>query len=333
MAPNDQLMEVLSRQLDDIETGWSLGTFGAIAEFTRDPGEPVMLARSAESVSAVTARGGLRLLAHPDLRLVASETPTTVGWTQRVALCLPREACAMSQRTGLTEIGADHDALRAEDRSAILFDLGLSTLQVDVCVRSGDPDVVAVLRRHSGASLFDREIMQVMLKASPHRVFISRIGRAEIFQPIPPPDGRSPDGPHTHVLAKLLAHGLTHAATDPVPEGWVPCAHIFPPHPLRDQLGRPHPFQARHDTFQHLLARYGDPDLVALKRRIVELVQSGQEPTSAGLPSDRVARATIRVTLRQLQAAAVSAGHLSAWLAAHDRPGPDDAHAAAEMTH
>ncbi len=32
---------LLAGQMADHETGWSLGTFGAIAEFTRDPDEPV----------------------------------------------------------------------------------------------------------------------------------------------------------------------------------------------------------------------------------------------------------------------------------------------------
>jgi hypothetical protein len=73
---------------------------------------------------------------------------------------------------------------------------------------------------------------------------VSHIGRAEVFQPIPPPGARSPDRPHTHVLPKLLARGRTHAATEPLPEGWIPSAHLYPAHPLRDQFGRKHAFQA-----------------------------------------------------------------------------------------
>jgi hypothetical protein len=47
----------------------------------------------------------------------------------------------MSGRQVFTEIGADGGALRAEDRDGVLFDLGLGTLQVDACVRVGDPAV------------------------------------------------------------------------------------------------------------------------------------------------------------------------------------------------
>lgn len=138
------------------------------------------------------------------------------------------------------EIGRDSDALRAEDREGVLFDLGLGTLQVDVCVRSSDPEVVAALRGCAGKSIFapGNEAMRVILAANPHRVFVSRIGRAEVFQPIPPPGGKSPSGPHSHVLPKLLAHGRTHAATEPLPDEWIPCAHFYPPHPLRDRFGQ-----------------------------------------------------------------------------------------------
>jgi hypothetical protein len=37
------LIDFLAGRLADTETGWSLGTFGAIAEFTRDANEPAAL--------------------------------------------------------------------------------------------------------------------------------------------------------------------------------------------------------------------------------------------------------------------------------------------------
>lgn len=70
--------------------------------------------------------------------MIASELPTRDDWSHRVALCLPHNSCAMSQRTGITELDPDREALRPEDRDAVLFDLGLSTRKVDVCVRSRD---------------------------------------------------------------------------------------------------------------------------------------------------------------------------------------------------
>ena len=316
------LLEFLAEQVADSEVAWSLGTFGAIAEFVRDAGEAVTIARSDHTVSVVTARGGLRIEASSGLRAIASESLTNESWNQRVALCLPQLVCAMSRRTVLTEIGPDRGALREEDRDAVLFDLGLGALQVDACVRSGDPRFAAQLRNCIGQPLFspDSGAMGAILASSPHRVFVSRVGRIEVFQPIPPPDGKSPSGPHTHVLPKLLRSGRTHAATEPIPADLVPCAHFYPPHPQRDAFGSRRPFQPQRDRkFQMLMARYGDARLVDIKRSVTEAVAADRGPPDAPITADRFGRAAVRIALRQVQAAGVRSPALTSWLSVHDR--------------
>lgn len=322
MPTDGDVMDVLAGQLADVEAGWSVGTFGAIAEFTRDLGEPADLHRDETAISVVTDKGGLRILSRPKPRLIASESPASESWSHRIALCLPHGSCAMHGRTTLTEIGADDEALRSQDQNNVLFDLGLGTLQIDACIRVGDPDEVAALRARAGRSVFapGNDAMRIILAANPHRVFISRVGRAEVFQPIPPPDGGSPDGPHTHVLPKLLAHGRTHAATEPVPDGLVPCAHLYPAHPLRDQFGRIHEFRPQHQAaFQELLEQYGEADSVELKRDVVQAVMAGRGPDALAVRNDRVGRATVRVTLRQLVSTGTLSSTLVEWLAAYDR--------------
>jgi hypothetical protein len=322
MTLQAQTSALLTEQIMSVETQWSLGTFGAIAEFSRDRDEPVKLTTSEHGIAAVTELGGVAISIVEELRPIASESSTTEAWNHRVALCLPRSLCAMNGRTELTELGADTDALRDEDRSGVLFDLGLNTLQVDVCIRSADPQVTAALRDRAGKSIFapGNDVMRIILAANPHRVFVSRIGRAEVFQPIPPPGGQSPNGPHTHLLPKLLAHGRTHAATEPLPEGWIPCAHVYPPHPLRDQFGRKRSFRRDyHDAFQTVLARYGTKEQVSLKRQVIDAVRAGRGPSMLTLPDDRFARAAVRVTLRQLQAITQTSPTLSEWLAGYDK--------------
>src|SRR5262245_20134857 len=306
----------------DPRTNWSLGTFGAIAEFARDADEPLTLSRSDFALAAMTGRGGIRIEPGNGVRPFASESTTRDSWNHRIALCLPERQCAMNQRTALTELGADREALREQHREATLFDLGLGALQVDVCVRVADADVAAELRSHTGRRLFDpgNPAMDVILAANPHRVFVSKLGRIEVYQPIPPPDGNSPTGPHTHVLPKLLQHQRTHAATEPVPEGWIPCAHLYPAHPAKDAFGRRRPFdRARHEAFQALLREFGEPELYALKQRVFAAVAAGEDPSIMSAANGRFARTSIRVALRQLQAAGHACPALTAWLAAHDR--------------
>jgi hypothetical protein len=110
-------LEFLDKQLRQPDTAWSVGCFGAIAEFTRSLGEPVTFHRNGDALSAVTARGGVRVSAQAGLRPIASESPTAEAWQHRVALCLPRQLCNMNSRRELTEIGPDVDALRVEERS------------------------------------------------------------------------------------------------------------------------------------------------------------------------------------------------------------------------
>src|ERR1043166_1899341 len=241
-APNAAI-ELLQQQIADADTQWSLGTFGGIAEFSRERDETVSLTQSATGASAVTARGGIAIDLPDACRPFAFETITRSAWSERIALCLPADGCAMNRRERLTELGPDHAALKPEHRGSILFDLGLSALQADLCVRIDDPDTATQLRNFCGRSLFDsaNPATGVLLKTNPHRVFISRIGRIEVYQPIPPASGKSPKGPHTHILPKLLNSGRSHAATEPIPDGWIPCAHLYPAHPVRDS-GHPASF-------------------------------------------------------------------------------------------
>jgi hypothetical protein len=324
-----QASQLIADRMKDPDTQWSLGTFGAIAEFSRDVDEEARFDFTAESMSALTRRGGIRIAPVEGLRPFASESISKLGWNHRIALCLPEASCAMNGRTTLTELGADAGALRSDDKESILFDLGLGAQQADLCVRIADSSVVAKLRDCVGRAVFEagNPAMSIILAASPHRVFMSRIGRVEVYQPIPPAGCKSPDGPHTHVLPKLLRHRRRHAATEPIPEGWVPCAHLYPPHPLKDAMGRIHEFdEARHNAFQEMLARYGDPAAQDLKARIVSLVNAGTGPDEAALPSGRSPRTSIRLALRQLKSVNPHSAVLQRWLAEYDRVDdePDD---------
>ena len=146
MVATAQIMYFLAGQLADTGTSWSVGTFGAIAEFSREASEAAELRQTSEAISVVTDKGGLCIVPHPNLRPIASESPATESWSHRIALCLPHSSCVMSGREVFTEIGADGDALRRQDRDGVLFDLGLGILQIDACVRVNDPAVVAALR-------------------------------------------------------------------------------------------------------------------------------------------------------------------------------------------
>jgi hypothetical protein len=317
------LRDWISAEIRDPGTSWSIGAFGAIAEFSRDSDEPAKFVCDPSRSEVVTPKGSVRIDGMKDVRPIAYETASRNPelWNHAVALCLPSADSAMSGRIVLTEIGPDDAALREDDRSAILFDLGLGTYQIDVCVRTSDAGLLSVLRASAGASVFDsgNTAMGAIIRSSPHRVFLSRVGRAEVYQAIPSPDAKSPDGPHTHVLPKLLRAGRTHSANDPIPEGWVSCAHLYPPHPAKDVFGRLKPFDRRdHDRFQGLFRTFGDPEFVKLKELTAEGVASGCDPSTIAAPT-RFARSAVRVALRQMQALGGSSPAIQLWRQVYDR--------------
>jgi hypothetical protein len=283
---------LLAGFLADPDTGWSMGTVGAVAEFVRGRDEPV----TSGDGTVLTRRGGIRLAPPDGLRLRAYETPAGPHdhWNHALALCLPAVAARAAGRTVVTDLGPDGAALDPAHRDDVLFDLGLGTPTVDVQVRTGDPDLLTALRAAIGRPFLESEALAAVLRAGPHRVFGTVCGRVEVYAPIPAPDGRSPDGPHTHLLPHLLREGRTHAATVPVPPGHLPVAHCYPPHPLADQAGRPIPFDPeRHRAFQALLESHGDPGLALLKSVVLE---AGSAP-DGGTPPER---AVVAVALRQL---------------------------------
>ncbi|MDO5705981.1 MAG: hypothetical protein Q4G49_13065 [Paracoccus sp. (in: a-proteobacteria)] len=315
-------IDILFAALDEPAHGWSMGSFGAIAEFHRDPEEPLLI--DAPGLKA-TARGAIRL--DPTrARAVAYETlsPKAGRWSQSVALCLPRRLAMTARRRVLTRLGPDTDAIRAGDRGGILYDMGLAQMQVDFCIRTADPALIAVLEAAAGRDVLDpgNPAMGAIFAAHPHRVALTPLGRIEVFQKIGGPDtgGVSPPGPHTHVLPKLLATGRTHSANAPIPVGLIPCAGFHPQSPISTPMGLPRPFDLlAFAAFQHLLLLWGAPEHVAVKQAAFSALRGGRDLPLADRPRSRIGRTALRIAMRQWQA---QGNPLPAGWAAFDRTTP-----------
>ena len=213
----------MAEHLAQPATGWAIGMVGAVAEFMRTPAEN---AEGNDSTCVVTARGGLRIEATSDTRVVRFTLPSALAC---IALCLPEARARLNGRAVLSEIGRDDGALRSPDRDALLFDLGVRSPFFDFCIRTADPVAVRRLRERVGTSLFGdgRDLLTEIAAMQPHRIACSRLGRVEIYQPIAAAGGATPDGPHTHLLPDLLGERLTFSNDEPIPHGWIPCAHLY----------------------------------------------------------------------------------------------------------
>lgn len=317
------LEQVLQSGLEQAEAGWSMGSFGAIAEF-HHVGDEVPPPPDAP-LTQITKRGGVRIERLEGVRPIAYETlsPRAHRWSQTVSLCLPKDNAMMHSRDVLTELGVDDAALRDEDRGAFLFDMGLAQPQVDFCIRSSDPELLAVLRENEGRSLMkhDSPAMGAILKAHPHRVVLTKIGRVEVYQMIGGPDtgGTSPEGPHTHVLPKLLRTGRTHSASAPIPEGWVPCAGFHPENPVFGRLGEDKEFNRdAFDAFQALLAAWGPEAYQEAKAACWAALEKGDGPITMSEPTTRTGRTGLRNGLRQWRRIHGDNAMLDRWSARFD---------------
>lgn len=320
-------LELIRDSLADPETGWSIGTFGAIAEFSRDREELATLTTSPLGGRITTARGAIEIALPPDTTPVAYESLTVRPdrWMHEVLFVCPARLAQMARRAVLSELGPDPGSLGGEDRQGVLFDLGVGAPNVDFCVRVGEPDLIALLRRHVGSSIFgDGEpVMAAIKMQSPTRVFLSRAGRIEIYQPIGSLEEQrpTPEGPHTHLLPDLLASGRTHSANAPVPGGLIPVLSLYPAHPLSELNGRDCAFDAgRHGAFQALLERFAPDGYIAEKARITAAVLDRGSPEEYRPAPTRIARCGGRIALRQLAHTHASSPDLERWRAAFDKP-------------
>ena len=327
MGEAPTLHGILRAHLADCASSWSIGGHGAIAEFHWLPGEAP--GPSAGDLAAASPGGAIALALRDDAVPFAyqrlSRHPDR--WLQGVTLCLPWRRARRAGRRVLTELGPDHGAVRAEDRGAVLFDLGLGLPHVDACVRSRDPALLGALRAALGRSLLapGNPAMAAIQAASPHRVFVSALGRVEVYQRIGRADAHppTPEGPHTHVLPRLLKAGPPRDAGADAPAHHRACVSLYPAHPLVDRLGRRKAFDAAaRDAFAELLQRWGDPRHVAEKRRAARAMADGLAAGRYRPPADPRGRRALRIAIREHAQAGGDPATVEDWRRRFDRTRP-----------
>ena len=299
----EDIFSILTRHLQDPETGWSIGTFGALAEFHWEPDEIKKIILENDFGRVVTARGAIEIQRHRKLRLIPYETISTIpnAWSQGVMVCLPQKEAAFKTSKGVTEIRAGFNSLmpKLEGR---LFDLGFEFPHIKICVRTTDPNLSENLTNATGSSFLAlrAETIKSIKAANPVRVFRSQIGCIEVSQKIPDSKSITPTGPHTHVLPALLKQNLDHASNIPIPDGWTVVAAFYPAHPVRNKDGSLKAFdQIAFKAFQELIDNHAPVELAEAKHEAWQLLRRSVPPNINLMPKTRHARTAFRVALRQ----------------------------------
>jgi predicted Fe-S protein YdhL (DUF1289 family) len=221
--------EVLMAALIDLarqpNIGWSIGVYGAVAEFVTRNAMIPEIEIGDYGLILRTSGGSLRLRPPPGTRMF--ELVGAMGKAERRVLALHRSRLKGEPAGGVTELGADEDAIEPARSSERLFDLGVSRSIIRFCVRTGEPALIAALRQAGGSDLFDSaiDLVPALLANAPDRVVISPIGRIEVSGPIL---HRDHEGPHTHLLSEVLAHPTLPESGFALPEGYAAGVSIFP---------------------------------------------------------------------------------------------------------
>jgi hypothetical protein len=241
----------------------------------------------------------------------------------------------MGGRCVLTDLGPDRDAARSQDRSAILFDIGIGAPHVDFCVRTRDRSLIRLLREGVGAPILAaaNPQLEAIKQNSPTRVCLSRLGRIEVFQHIGSHRHQKPTpvGPHTHLFPARLQKSHDDPAWSAIPDEWLSALDVYPGNPVTDRSGRPRPFDiALHMSFQELLERYAPPGYMEEKLMVAAAVTAGMEPHQFPTGKIPAARAARQIVLRQMLHTHPEVTRVRTWLAALDestsRSGSNIAH-------
>ncbi len=209
---------------------WVAGVVGAVAEFSATAGARTDVKVIGDTVLARTPGGGLRFIIDDHVRALTFETKDTPIDRSRIVLAVKRERGRRDCSPALTALGPDKGAIDPADRATPLFDLGLGRKEARFCVRIEPGPAQDVMLQTVGVP-FPENLARIgpsLLAESPVRVVKTTLGRIEIDTPIPPPDGSSPAGPHTHILPDHLATGRAMPAGLELPRAYLPGAIFYP---------------------------------------------------------------------------------------------------------
>jgi hypothetical protein len=222
--------EVVAESLRQKSGTWILGCHGAVAEFSCGHGETCDVSITGDTITAISDGGALRLTIDEHVRALQLRPGQTRCGYRAILLVVLKARASLPVVTTLTSLGRDEAAVRPECRNEQLFDLGLGRADLRFCIRTPESELRDKLNQASGQSLPDllQAAGPVILRHSPARVVESPIGRAEVFTPIPPLGGQSPDGSHTHLFPDQLASGRSSLPGIDLPPVYALGAIFYP---------------------------------------------------------------------------------------------------------
>lgn len=221
-----EIADWIISSIDQRSGTWVTGAPGAVAEFPCTSGREVAVERVGEAIIAKASDAMFRLRISEKLRAFAfdDEGPIVFG--------LPSARAAMTTSSTIQDLGDDTEAIDPKYRQSQLYDFGIGRKASRFCVRTSNDGMIAAMRECTGRHWSEAfaSIGRQLIEISPHRVVETAAARIEVFAPIPPPGGTSPDGAHTHFLPAFLASGEEIPQPLALPNYALPVAIFYPTH-------------------------------------------------------------------------------------------------------
>ncbi|MEM1378432.1 MAG: DUF1289 domain-containing protein [Pseudomonadota bacterium] len=226
----DETRDFVVKSLREARGTWVVGVVGAVAEFAAKPDTDVTVTTDGHTILAITDGGALRFKIDDQVRALTFDPPGTATHEQRIVLAVKRERGRLPNADRITDLGQDQDAIMPNEKLASLIDLGLGRKEARFCVRCEPGDALDAMTTVIGLDFANAlpKMGAALVKASPTRVVESALGRLEVSTPIPMPGGKSPAGPHTHLLPDHLGSNRAMPAGMDLPRAYLPGAIFYP---------------------------------------------------------------------------------------------------------
>ncbi len=304
--------EILLNYLQHSDYTVSIGGYGAIAEYE---GWPIEVESTDSTINFFSnnEKGAFVATILPNNELFAQESLSSNNRLWHQELVVTEKIGGSTYRSGnkLEEVGLDNQSLAAEGKKHLLFNLGTGLGNSIFCVRTDDRELISVLRNYLGKQITTKNhpAIESVVKASPTRVVISKVGRIEVYQKIS--RVRTPKGPHTHLLPELLKEKKTHSQKLVLPPNTMPVLSF---HPRR--ISRLSPLGAKScQQFDRILKSFGNRDYFNAKIQIIRALRSRESPLKLLSKSSSIENTALRVALIQSRHYFPSGKLATKWLA------------------
>lgn len=164
---------------------WTLGIEGASARFEIGPHEDADICSMGGAVTAVTARGAMRLMRHEKVIAFAYGDAADACGPEAIALVMPRGRLDLRRGDKVQAVGPDAGAISESRRGARLYDLGVAANRAArYSLRSADAGFIAAMDDARGMPW--QQALGGADAATAHVVVETGLGRIEVFAPAMP---------------------------------------------------------------------------------------------------------------------------------------------------